>query len=276
MCDIRALLLACVVLASISLTACEAKLPPTRDKRIEVMLGETKVVLHVFGTGHKGPLLVRVHEDETTAQVVALKAVQEKKARFVDLEHGGRRFVHFVLKGKKYAFDPNRIFSPRGIAATLRTVGKSDSPEARKQVARLATAILKECGTNGPVVAMHNNRGGTDTMGNPRYGLSWYEKGGASFLGMHTEVARMNANDQSFIVVTDEDAFESLAESGQNVVFQNPVRDIDDGSMSYYFGRQKRLYFNIEAGYGDEAGQWRSLQSVFSFIGYGTQPEPLK
>lgn len=261
---IRSLILASVLLGMAYTHSCEARPPLSREQRVEIMLGDTKVVVRVFGARNKGPLIVRVHENETTAKEVGLRAVKELNARFVDIEHGGGRDIHFVLGGKEYGIDPNRIFSEKGIAATLRTVGKADSAEARAAARKLADAIMTACGRSGPIIALHNNAGGVDRRGRSRYGLSWYERGGPLHLGMYSEVARMNGDEQRFVVVTDRDSFEVLSEMGQNVVFQDPAHDIDDGSMSSFAGSRHRPYFNIEAAFQDTEGQWKSLEAVLA------------
>jgi hypothetical protein len=248
------------VLASIVLCfayICRVDAAVSRERAERVQLGETTVTLHIRDVG-RGPTLIRVHEDEETARDIGIRA-SASGARFVDLEHGGGRFVMFELEGVRYGFDPNRIYSEHGIAETLTTVGHTDSPAARAVVRELANRILHACG-GGPIIALHNNKGSG-------YGIPWYENGGQLYRGKHTLVSRESDNLQNFIVVTDEESFELLAETGQNVVLQDPANDIDDGSMSYYFGIHEQPYFNIEAAHGDIEGQWVSLLAVYDRIG---------
>lgn len=249
------------VVITVSVASCAARTPPARETSTALMLGETKITIRTYGAGNTGPLLVRVHENEITAKEAALESVRTERARFVDIEHGAGRDIRFRLEGKEYAFDPNRMFTRAGIAASLRTVGKTDSPKARREVEKLASAVKKALGSTAPIIAVHNNTG-------EGYGVRWYERGGPLYLGMHTQVARGTDDTRDFIIVTNADAFELLAEEGHNVVFQDPARDIDDGSMSYYFGSRGRMYFNVEAGFNDLPGQRRSLLSVFALLGH--------
>jgi hypothetical protein len=58
------------------------------------------------------------------------------------LEHGGERLVSFKLEGTVYTFDPNRMFTPVGVEATLKEYGPY-SPVAAKHVLAFSQRLLE-------------------------------------------------------------------------------------------------------------------------------------
>jgi len=75
------------------------------------MLGETKVTLNMLTSGG-GPTYFGPHSNETTSIAAAKAAARKYGGRVFWLTHGsGERNITFMLGGKKYVVDPNRMFS---------------------------------------------------------------------------------------------------------------------------------------------------------------------
>src|ERR1700721_1083092 len=83
-------------------------------------LGDTKITAQIHQNKSAQPTMLNVHDDEDTAVDAGRLNILESGGRVIELTHSGERLITFVLDGEKYVFDPNRIFSEAGIAATLK------------------------------------------------------------------------------------------------------------------------------------------------------------
>src|SRR3989338_7813600 len=82
-----------------------------------VQLGDEQVIIQTEGS--QGHFYVHVHQNETTALQAARAVVKKKGGRILTLKHHGGRNIVFNYQGKRYEFDPNRIFTDNGIKRTL-------------------------------------------------------------------------------------------------------------------------------------------------------------
>ena len=212
----------------------------------EIYLGETKVELEVISSG-RGPVFVALHENEATAINAAKKLLSTSGGTLIILRHSGERNVKFMLKGKTYQFDPNRIFTPQGIKQTLRG---GAAREAATAVRALAKIILDEIGRR-PIVALHNNTNGS-------YSLASYLPG-SQYSGDAAAVHRVPTLDpDDFFFTTEESVFLEAKKDGFNVVLQSDVVT-DDGSLSVYSYRRGQPYVNVEAEHGNKEIQLEML-----------------
>merc|ERR1711879_510583 len=124
------------------------------------MLGDTKVNISVYmQPGREGQLnyqFLNLHENENTS-VVAAKALLYQKGggSIVYLQHGGERMITFMLNKVAYTFDPNRMFTPEGVAMTLQPF----DDQAAVYVSSFAQTVLDiyNFTTVETVIALHNN-----------------------------------------------------------------------------------------------------------------------
>ncbi len=198
-----------------------------------LLIGNTKVeIIHHRG---RGKTFVHLHENETTA-LKAIKAyVKKHGGSFITLKHSGERNIVFTLKNKRYEFDPNRIFTDRGIKKTLQQFG-SYSPRAQTEVKKLANKI-KAILPPTKIIAVHNNKD---------YSLRDYfpEKPLAADAKAIHYLSKNSI--RNFYFVTKKEEFLRLKALKFNVALQ-ARKATDDGSLSFYLG--KKNYINIEAAY---------------------------
>jgi hypothetical protein len=238
---------------------------------IPVRLGETTVTLRKTT---KGPTpsycLIVLHDNENTASCAARRYLEtsEQGGVLLELIHDGSRYVSFTTKaGTQLRFDPNRIFTDRGLHATLRdeNPGKAEAAEPAivGEVKKLEQAISHQLAPFAVIIAVHNN---TDN----RFSVASYEIA-SSAPAAPNEAGRGNtrkidgsnpayaATDDplakdidNFILVTNAGDFKKLTgkyniilqtESGDSTAGQG-VGPYDDGSLSIRL--KSKRYFNIE------------------------------
>jgi len=225
-------------------------------------LGAAKInFVQTCGTVQPGISWVHVHENETTA-VVAAKALMDSMSKgcFVTWKHTGDRYVSYNLQGKKYKFDPNRIYTPKGLETTLKANG-AFSKQGFKAANQLATFFIgKYVDSNKFIVAMHNNSDGGGLH------IKSYLPGGE----YANDAAEVNVNDaediDDFFYTTDKRIFDYLKAKGFNILLQNNATVTDDGSLSVYCGYKGMAYLNIEAQLGHLAEQKRMMLAVYEMI----------
>lgn len=166
----------------------------------------------------------------------------------ITLIHEKNRLVRFSVRGQACEFDPNRVFTPKGIQENLRLYG-CDSLENRVWVSRFAHQFLAFI-PPGKVIAVHNNK---------QYSLKYYLPNQS----LESDAEKLNINPKvyyrNFFIVTREKDFNFFKHEGFNVVLQSPAVK-DDGSLSVLFAN--RQYINVEAGYGELFYQMRMLQTA--------------
>lgn len=215
-----------------------------------LFLGDTPVQISISGAG--GAVLVALHENEGTAVRAARQVIAKTGGTLIELKHGGTREIAFSLGGKRYAIDPNRMFTPAGIKAHLRG---GYSPEAHAAVAHFAEEVASLI-RGRMIVSLHNNTAGS-------YSIRSYEPGGKlarDAKRVHIDPAQ---DPDDFFFVTSARWFEPLKKAGYNVAVQS-ARVTDDGSLSVYAARRGISYVNVEAENGHGAVQAKMLEAVLS------------
>lgn len=214
---------------------------------LHVKLGDNTKVDIIKQAGH-GKTFVHLHENEVTALQAAKIYVKRHGGTLITLKHSGKRNVVFYLHGVRYEFDPNRIFTNKGITKTLKQFGPY-SREAHHEVRKLAREIICSI-PPGKVIAVHNNRGYSIKEYFPNHPLA-------------TDAKALNYIPQSsyrnFYFVTQSRDFSRLKNLQFNVALQ-ANRATDDGSLSYYLGN--KIYINIEAAYGALKEQLKMLDDA--------------
>lgn len=231
-----ALFLCCLLLC----TACShIKTVKVGDTSIQIV----KKTTHNRKETHK--TIIHIHENETTALKAAQYYLARHSATLITLHHQGTRNIQFKLNGIRYEFDPNRIFTDRGIRLTLQQYGHY-SQAAHQEVKRFA-AILLQTIPPGKVIAVHNNKTYSLKDYFPKHALA-KDAGALQYWP--------RSNYRNFYFVTQQQAFARLKHLHFNVALQSK-RATNDGSLSYYFA--KRHYMNIEAGYDQLQAQLKML-----------------
>lgn len=210
----------------------------------KVMVGDEKVVIQQ--TKGKGKNFIHVHHNEQTALRAAKAVIRQEGGSLITLIHSGGRNIVFHLNHQRYEFDPNRIFTDKGIKKTLTQFGHY-SPEAHREVKKLAVKI-EQLLPEGKLIAVHNNSS---------YSLKDYLPGhklahDAKKLNMSPENYYRN-----FFLVTKLSDYIRLKLEGFNGVLQNPTAT-DDGSLSILLAKSE--YINVEAGFDQLVEQIKMLQ----------------
>lgn len=203
------------------------------------------------------PLLyVNLHDDENTSAQAGLELLGRTGGRLLELRHSGRREVVFELGARTYRFDPNRIFTRRGVEQTLAKLSQRDA-EAERLVERFAADLLAlyKIDQAETVVALHNN-------GEKGYSALSYTAGQPLAGDAEDVFIAPDRDPDDFFFVTERSVFEALRKQGSNVVLQDNRRVTDDGSLSVYCGRAGTRYINVEAKHGHLSEQIKMLDEL--------------
>src|SRR5688572_12683647 len=66
---------------------------------------------------------INLHDDENTSVEAATDFLSRYGGSLLQLQHTGKRNFNFKLDGRSFSFDPNRIFTDKGIRSTLEKQG---------------------------------------------------------------------------------------------------------------------------------------------------------
>lgn len=240
---------------------------PALPLRHTLWLGDTPVQLQRQRARAGGLRYLNLHQNEGTSVAAALALLSGAvgpaglagttgpPGELITLLAQGQRLVTFRIGLRPFVFDPNRIFTERGLDMTLRRYGSS-TPAAQAAVRGLRDAVLALLPATDPtpVVALHNNGAG-------QYGMASYQPGGSHAADARRFSVQAGHDPDDFFLVTTDNWFEALSAAGFNVVQQGPGV-VDDGSLSVWFAQQRRPYLNVEARHGHLAEQRLMLAAV--------------
>lgn len=183
---------------------------------------------------------LNLHENENTSVVAARSFLARNGGSLVKFSVGNNRLVSFKIKSSTYSVDPNRIFTPEGIEATLKQYSKY-SADAAAETQKLADGVLEIYGFSSQIVvlALHNNGGS--------YGANSYLPGGSYENDASKVYIEPGSNPSDFFYVVDEYYYDTLSNQGYNIVLQNNQTVTNDGSLSYYAGLMGKAYVNFES-----------------------------
>mmetsp|Transcript_14392 Transcript_14392/g.21574 ORF Transcript_14392/g.21574 Transcript_14392/m.21574 type:complete len:265 (+) Transcript_14392:54-848(+) len=183
---------------------------------------------------------LNLHENENTSVVAARSLLLSSGGSLVKFDKGNSRLVSFYMDGIMYSVDPNRIFTPEGIEASLKQYGPY-STDAANEVAELAEFVLDiyDFDNQNTVLALHNNGG--------QYGADSYLPGGPYDQDASAVYIEEGSNPSDFFYVVDPDVYATLSSEGYNIVLQNNETVTNDGSLSYYSGIKGKAYINFES-----------------------------
>jgi hypothetical protein len=176
------------------------------------------------------------------------------------LQHTGERNVEFMLDDSTYIFDPNRIFTDIGVAATLDTLGAySDSAHALVRTFGETLVRLYDLDNLDVAVTVHNN-------GESEYSALSYTPGREYAADASAANVIEGSDPDDFFFITDEALYEALRGSTYNVVLQDNSLVTDDGSLSVYCGQRGIAYVNVEAQHGHLDVQIRMIDYLRTIL----------
>lgn len=187
-------------------------------------------------------IYLNLHENEQTS-IKAVKNFSENyPLNFFYLNHDQTRRAHFIVEGDSCSFDPNRIYTKKGIRKTLKDGGKNNR-QARQITKIVSDSVLEITSHYNTIVSLHNNT--PDNYSIYSYMPDSSESQNTAKLYINPE---MDPDD--FIYTTDESIYEFLVEQQINVILQDNRKYVNDGSLSVYCGKNDISYLNIETEHG--------------------------
>ena len=223
-------------------------------------LGETTFSVEEIknADGRPGPVYFHPHEDELTSYNTGVEMVAHTGGVMFALKHGGKRLISFVMDGKTYQIDPNRMFSRAGIASNLSKYGpcSDNAVEAVYVFSRWLSGLM----ISDQVFAIHNNY---DTT----YNVKSYVTDGHPAAGVRDVYINPDRDPGNFIYTTNATLFAVAKVNGYNTVLQDPGVE-DDGSYSVFAQRHNIDYINVETKRGDAKNDLELVAFVNRFYGY--------
>lgn len=199
--------------------------------------------MHQYGEA-KDLVFINLHDDEKTS-VEATKILLEKRGGLlIKIENNGQRNIKFKMGPSVFEFDPNHMFSQKGIRSTLGFNHKRVNEKVVNEIERLGQWILNLIPESPKcIIALHNN---TDGYFSIHDYLPGHERSEAS---AKVNISRQQDADDLFLT-TEEEIYNSLAEAQYNILLQDNKNAQDDGSLSIYCGRNNISYVNCETQHG--------------------------
>jgi hypothetical protein len=224
-----------------------------------VDLGDTSYTIQISIYDSSSKLVfVHVHDDEQTAKDVTHYFLERFGGTLISIQNNGERLIRFPYKSKSYTFDPNRMFTRKGITESL-NLFQPPNAKAISEIENFAKSFLEKIPDGRYVIAMHNN---TDN----KYTVQSYLPQGS----LPGEAAKIHVNKNmdpdDFVLTTDNKIFAGLQKQDINVILQKKKPATDDGSLSILFGRKKKPYINVEAEHGHYDVQLQLVEAVAGLI----------
>ncbi len=223
-------------------------------------LFDTVLTLRLDEAGGSDLFFFTMHDDEHTSVRAGRNAVRKRGGQLLELTHEGTRNVVFQEAGQQYAFDPNRIFSQRGVRRTIQEQSARDRIPDRvnKEVWNFAEHLVDEFRlTDRPSInTLHNTMG--DLTVEAYTGGGKFEQNASR---VSVNPARSTGN---FFLVTTERDYNTLSEKGWNVVLQDEQNVEEDGSLSVRSQKEGIPYVNVEAELGETDTQRKMISELYS------------
>jgi len=230
-------------------------LPMFRPKQIGLAGAQFQIVRHK----HSRRRYVLIHGDEETARQVLTKHMETHRGVAYVID-GHTREVE-IESGK---IDPNRMFSRIGAEANLKHLNPGWTPEQMSDALDLLDQGREDLlraffpPDGGVLISLHNN--------SQPYSVN--DEVGAS----EQRSLRQPNESGAFFLCTDPEDYRVLATSPYNVVLQQHVRTLDDGSLSRRAAARVSRYVNVEVRAGDAARQQEMLNWAEEHLPAGKQP----
>lgn len=199
-----------------------------------------------------GLTFINLHDNENSCVQATLKLIRQSKDKFIEIKFKGKRWLNGInpQSGKKFIFDPNRIFTDFGCFQTLKmyfAYNSYNKMELLKLSSFITDSLLKN--TNF-VIAVHNNT----ALHIEKYIPDSIFQDNAAEIFVNPE-----HNAHNFFYVLEKEHFENMMNLGYNVLIQNPTEVKDDGSLSVYCAQKNIPYVNVEAKEGESEFQYKML-----------------
>lgn len=213
---------------------------------IILKLGKSTCTIQVHNREGKLATLIALHENEYTC-INAFNALPNSSPFILyRILQQGTRLLEFKEKSKIYYFDPNRIFSRRGIIKTLKKYNTTYPKKIINKIAEFSNKILKISAiihSTKHIIAIHNNTNGKFSAKT----FNYYSHASKIYISK-------SKDPDDFFIVTQLSDFIFFKSQKQNVVLQSTSAS-DDGSLSIYCQKNGIPYINVEAQHGHKKHQ---------------------
>lgn len=213
---------------------------------IVLKLGNAVCTVHVHKKGCNSATLIALHENENTCIRAFNALFNSSPFVLYSISQKGNRLLEFKEKNKIYYFDPNRIFSRRGIIKTLKKYNTSYPKKIINKIAKFSNKILEVTAIKNStkhIIAIHNNTNGKFSAKS----FNNYSRASKIYISK-------SKDPDDFFIVTQLPDFIFFKRHNQNVVLQSKSA-ADDGSLSIYCQKNRIPYINVEAQYGHKKQQ---------------------
>ncbi|MFH1728254.1 MAG: hypothetical protein ABIA04_07540 [Pseudomonadota bacterium] len=229
----------------------------------QYQLGDKIINIVEYKKGKSDIVFFNMHDDENTGVEAGRQVIDEFGGRLIEIKSEGDRLLCFDIKGKRYIFDPNKIFTDKGIEATLKKYGDYNKL-AHEEVTKLANVLIEKVLKDEPkmIVTLHNNDNGDFNIRNyrdralfGRQALDYY---------YNDEIDR-----DDFYYVNSEVEFYYFTSRGYSAVLQDNdymTSEGDDGSFSVYAALHYLPYINVEVQDGHFDVQYEMIIKVLEYL----------
>ncbi len=222
-------------------------------------LADEKIWVHIYERPGSGLTFVNLHDNENTSAEAAIQTITRHGGRLVELRHGRGRNVVIRKHGMMNSFDPNRMFSEKGLRRSLaNSTGLSDANLALGT--RFATEVLNLIGYSPaePLVAVHNNTQGKLTIHDFQEGQLY---------GPDSRAVNLSTDQDpdDFFFTNSPGLFEALSDLGYNAALMAGTPP-DRGTLGCYINSIDGIYVNVETEHGhlkEQVAMLEDLQRLF-------------
>jgi hypothetical protein len=197
--------------------------------------------MHIYNKRKGKIAVIRLHGNENTCVRAFFALPRKNNFVLYKLAQYGKRLLAFKIGKRIYSFDPNRMFSKRGISKTLKRYNGRYPHNLVNKILVFSRKILAIAGIEDSkkvIIAIHNNTNGKISART----FNHYSRASKIFI-----VKSIDPDD--FFIVTRKAEFNFFKKHRQNVVLQSKFAE-DDGSLSIYCQKRHIPYVNVEAQYG--------------------------
>lgn len=228
---------------------------------ISYMLGDTDFkIRHYSNQSDKGLTYFHPHASEPTSLEMSIETIARCGGSIISFDNANNRNIKFKHKNVEYQFDPNRIYTRKGVLDTLKNLGPY-SKEAENIVFTFGKWVSGLLSADR-VIAVHNNL-------NKNYNiLSYQDPKGNPIEGIRALNINPDLSPANFIYTTNSTLYVAAAEANMNAALQD--KDIfDDGSYSVFAMKQGVDYVNIEAKRKEYAANLSLIKYINRFYNIG-------
>ena len=233
------------------------------------LLGEEKVWVHIYQRPGIDMTLINLHDNENSAAKAGLEFIRKHGGRLIEVKHGRGREVVVRLDGKLNRFDPNRMFSNRGLKESLRYFHNNTREIFNHAITfRDSLLHLMAIENNKIIVSVHNNTPDKMTIHDFLPG---------ELYGNDIEKVFINPSQDhdDFFVVANEEIYSALKRRDYNVALHTK-KPSDRGMLINYCSTLGAICITVEAEHGKVVKQVEMLEvlwEILRYTGHGHTPD---